>query len=126
MPPYTTGETGHYYYNDNQQPDAHYDGSHFDPYNTHPQQGTSEEPYQDEPNQGLSQGVSSDPLNHDKEEPSIYAEEFNARKGGCALRLPCTVLFRRTHTSPDVGTLAMCGRGDISRVALYGDGCVRV
>jgi hypothetical protein len=82
MPPYTTGETGHYYYNDNQQPDAHYDGSHFDPYNTHPQQGTSEEPYQDEPNQGLSQGVSSDPLNHDKEEPSIYAEEFNARKGG--------------------------------------------
>lgn len=87
MPPYTTGEAGQYYNNDNQPHDAYYDASHFDPYNTrHPHdsndQGRSQEPYQDEPNNALSQGHSTDPLN--KEEPAFYADEVNAnhRKGG--------------------------------------------
>lgn len=95
-----TGEAGQYYYNNNQQPDAYYDGTHFDPYNTHHQrdsdeQGASQEPYEDEPNRGLSQGVSSDPLNHNKEDPTFYADEFNAtpRRGGCALRLPAHSYF---------------------------------
>lgn len=108
MPPYTTGEAGQYYYNDNQQHDAHYDSSRFDPYQTHHQQdsidqGTSPEPYQDEPNHGLPQGASSDPLHHDnKDEPSIYAEEFNPihLRGGCVLRLPPHVYFGMlTHFS---------------------------
>ena len=86
MPPYSTGEVGQYY-TDNQQHDAHYDASQFDPYNTHHlhEPNDQEQPYQDEPNQGLPQGVSTDPLNNGTKE----ADEFNAfpRQGGCVLRL---------------------------------------
>jgi len=81
-PPYTTGEAGQYY-TDNQQHDAHYDASQFDPYNTHHlHEERHQEPYQDEPSQALSQGVSTDPLNHGSKE--VYADEFNAtpRQGG--------------------------------------------
>jgi hypothetical protein len=94
MPPYATGEVGQYY-TDNQQHDAHYDASQFDPYNTHHlhEPNDQEQPYQDEPNQGLPQGVSTDPLNHGSKE----ADEFNAtpRQGGCVLRRSCFLMF--TH-----------------------------
>ena len=134
MPPsYTTGEAGQYY-TDNQQHDAHYDASHFDPYNTHHlhesnDQERPQEPYQDEPNPGLSQGVSTDPLNHGSKEASSYADEFNAnaRQGGCVLTSACTSLLRHVYTFlVNVGCLTMCGRGDTSKVALYGNRCVRV
>jgi hypothetical protein len=93
-PPYATGEPGQYH-NDNQQNDAYYDNSHFDPYNTHHihdsvDQGQPQEPYRDEPEPGqaLSQGASTDPLNHGTKE--VYTDQFNPnpRPGGCVLRVP--------------------------------------
>lgn len=86
-PPYATGESGQYY-NENQQNDAYYDNSHFDPYpNTHHihdsvDQGQPQEPYRDEPSQVLSQEASTDPLNHATKE--VYTDQFNAnpRPGG--------------------------------------------
>lgn len=129
MPTYATGQPGQYY-NDNQQYDAHYDSSQFDPYNTHHthdsiDQGQPQEPepYRDEPSQVLSQGASTDPLNHGTKE--TYADQFNAgpRPGGCVLRL-LAVILRPVYVLSIVGLLEMYGRGDTSRVALYGHRCV--
>ena len=97
MATYATDQPGRYY-NENQQHDAYYDASQFDPYHTHPihdsiDQGHPQEPYRDEPSQVLSQGASTDPLNHGTKE--TYVDQFNAnpRPLGCVLRLLTVTYF---------------------------------
>ncbi len=89
MPPYNTGEASRYYGDDQQHED------YFDPYDTRHQHDQGHEPYQDEPSNTMSHGNSTEPLNQNKEQPSVYPDAFTAtpRPGGCVLRLPAQPVF---------------------------------